>query len=145
MKNFISALGLFTSVLLLGLAFSAIKGLIWPDTDICNVRSGKTDGEEFITTYKVRFIPDRVIGTFWTDFYISDAGKYVFDFSEDYANDKIYYRVLDDSFVKEYALVAKYSWWQANGMYVVLSLGVILSLLGETLWHFIFFIMDELS
>jgi len=142
-KSFLKGLGIFSLVLLAGLIFSGVKGLIWPEKDIINVTSHTEEGVKFSDDYKVKFLPDRVIGTFWTDFYISGKGKYVFDFSEDVANEKISYRLLEDKFVESYQLQKKYSWWQSHGLLIILGIGLVFSFFGEDFWRLIFAIAGD--
>jgi len=143
MKRFLNGFGIFLVVLIIGLIFSSVKGIFWPDKDIIAVTSKNAEGVKFAKEYNVKFLPDRVIGTFWTDFYISAKGKYVYDFIEDAAGEKISYRILEEKFVSIYQLQKKYSWWQSYGLLALLGLGIIISIFGEDLWRVVFSIADE--
>lgn len=145
MKKFLSGLSIFLVVLLLGLFFNFLSGVIWPAKAVYEVTSKTSEGINFVSEYKVKFLPNRVVGTFWTDFYISESGHYAFDYEEDKINDRFSYRDLDDKFVQAYRLTPKYSWWQSNGLYVILFIGFVVSLFGEGLWNIIFSILDMAS
>lgn len=143
MDRFLRGLVIFCLVLVAGLIFSSVKGIFWPDNDIILVTSNTDEGVKFSNENTVRFIPNRVIGTFWTDFYISKSGKYIFDYKEDFANDTFTYRLLEDKYIKHFQLHTKYSWWQSYGLLVILGSGIILSFFGEDLFHLIFEILSE--
>jgi hypothetical protein len=143
MNTFQNRLGICVLILLIGLGFSAIKGIFWPDKDICNVSSSKIEGKDFISKNQVKFLPDRVIGTFWTDFYISEKGKMVYDFNEDKTKATFSYRFLPDKYITEYQIVPSYSWWQTYGCYVIFGIILILSLFGEGLLKIVFAILEE--
>jgi len=143
MKNFQKGFGIFVVVLVIGLIFNGVKGIIWPDTDVIDVTSYTEEGIQFAKKYNVKFLPDRVIGTFWTDFYISNSGKYIYDFNEDLTSEKISYRLLENKFITSYQLKKKYTWWQSYGLLALLGLGLVLSFFGEDFWRLIFAIADE--
>jgi len=143
MENFLSGFFIFVIVLIIGLVYSTVKGLIWSDKDIINVTSSVNNGISFINENNVKFIPNRVIGTFWTDFYISKKGDYVYDFNENFAKETISYKILPESYVSEYLLLTKYTWWQSYGLLVILGIGVLFSFIGESFWKLIFNILSE--
>lgn len=143
MQKFLNGLGIFLVVLVLGIIFSSVKGIFWPDKEIIEVTSMKDEGIKLIEKYNIKFIPDRVIGTLWTDFYISKAGKYAFDFKEDSLKEKYSYKIMDNKFVDQYEFRPKYNWWQSNGVFALIGIGLFLSLFGQGLFKVIFAILDE--
>jgi len=143
MNNYLNGLRICALALLIGLGFSTLKGIFWSDKDICNVSSNKSNGKSFINENRVKFLPDRVIGTFWTDFYISEKGNYVYDFTENNTKETIEYKVLPDKYITEFDLFPSYTWWQSNGVYVILGIGLILSFFGEDFWKLIFTLIDD--
>lgn len=80
MKNFISALFLFFCVLFLGLFFNFIVGLLFSNKVAYNAFSQTTEGVKFIDENNVKFLSDRVVSTFWTDFYINKKGHFIYDY-----------------------------------------------------------------
>ncbi|MFN8298390.1 MAG: hypothetical protein U0T75_04725 [Chitinophagales bacterium] len=145
MNRFLTGLLIFSVVLILGLLFNFIGGLWGDDKAVYDVTSSSSEGVNFVKEYKVIYLPDKVVGTFWTDFYVSKAGRYGFDYVDDKEHDKFSYRDLDDLYVKQYGLFPKFSWWQAHGCWVVLTVGFVLSIFGEGFWSMIFSIMDEVT
>ena len=142
-ENLITGFAIFLIVIVSSLIFSSIIGIFWPDKDICDVSSNSKEGISFTNENKVKFFPNRVIGTLWTDFYISSSGKYVYDFKRDLEKETISYRDLDNKYVNYFHLHPKYSWWQSYGVFVLLGLGLVLSFFGEDFWRLIFAILSD--
>ncbi len=57
MKKYFTILAIYFAIIVIGLLFNLITGLIWPSKTIINVSGNDFESTQFVNEYQVRFLP----------------------------------------------------------------------------------------